>query len=38
VTLPVVFSTTDHAGAKSLRMFRVQNGKWVAITDFISAK
>jgi branched-chain amino acid transport system substrate-binding protein len=38
VTLPVVFSTTDHAGAKSLQMFRVQNGKWVAITDFISAK
>lgn len=38
VTLPVVFSTTDHAGVKSLRMFQVQNGKWVAITDFISAK
>jgi branched-chain amino acid transport system substrate-binding protein len=38
VTLPVKFSPTDHAGVKSTRMFRVENGKWVAITDFISAR
>ncbi len=38
VTQPIVFSDTDHAGAKSLRIFRVENGTWVAITDFISAR
>ncbi len=38
VTLPVQFSSTDHAGVKSLKMFRVENGKWVPITDFISAR
>ena len=38
VTLPVQFSSTDHAGVKSTRMFRVENGRWVAITDFISAR
>ncbi|WP_322495881.1 ABC transporter substrate-binding protein [Chloroflexus sp.] len=38
VTLPVQFSATDHAGVKSLKMFRVENGKWVPITDFITAR
>ncbi len=38
VTLPVQFSPTDHAGVKSMQMFRVENGKWVPITDFISAR
>jgi len=38
VTQPIVFTATDHAGAKSLRLFRVENGTWVAITDFISAR
>ncbi|MGQ9928503.1 MAG: ABC transporter substrate-binding protein [Chloroflexaceae bacterium] len=38
VTQPIVFTETDHAGAKSLRLFRVENGTWVAITDFISAR
>jgi len=38
VTQPIVFSSTDHAGSKALRIFRVENGAWVPITDFITAK
>ncbi|MEF3273037.1 MAG: ABC transporter substrate-binding protein [Chloroflexus sp.] len=38
VTPPVQFSATDHAGLKALKLFRVENGKWVPISDFISAR
>jgi branched-chain amino acid transport system substrate-binding protein len=38
VTAPITFTSTDHAGAKSLRIFEVQNGEWVPITDFVSAE
>jgi branched-chain amino acid transport system substrate-binding protein len=38
VTQPIIFTETDHAGAKSLRLFQVKNGAWEAITDFISAR
>ncbi|NWF80527.1 MAG: ABC transporter substrate-binding protein [Chloroflexi bacterium] len=38
VTQPIVFSSTDHAGSKALRIFRVENGAWVPITEFITAE
>ncbi|HHH40667.1 MAG TPA: branched-chain amino acid ABC transporter substrate-binding protein [Chloroflexi bacterium] len=36
VTAPVSFSPTDHRGTKSLRLFKVENGQWVQLTDYIS--
>ncbi len=38
VTAPITFTPTDHGGNKALRMFKVENGKWIQISDFISAK
>lgn len=38
VTEPIVFSSTDHAGSKALRIFRVENGAWAPITEFITAE
>lgn len=38
VTAPITFSPTDHGGNKALRIFKVENGKWIQVTDFISAK
>ncbi len=38
VTSPITFTPTSHRGNSSLRLFKVENGKWVSLTDFISAK
>ncbi|MDH3735272.1 MAG: ABC transporter substrate-binding protein [Gemmatimonadota bacterium] len=37
VTVPITFSTGDHRGANGMRMFRVENGAWTPITDFMTA-
>jgi len=34
VTVPLSFTSTDHRGAKALRLFRVESGVWVPLTDF----
>ena len=35
VTVPITFSAEDHRGAKGVRLFRVVNGAWQPITDFL---
>ncbi len=37
VTAPISFSSTSHKGNSALRLFQVQNGQWVQISDYISA-
>ena len=37
VTVPLTFTPTDHLGAKGLRIFRVEGGEWVPMTEFIRA-
>ena len=37
VTMPITFTTTDHRGSKGLRLFRVENGAWTPLTDFLTA-
>jgi branched-chain amino acid transport system substrate-binding protein len=37
VTVPISFSPQDHRGASGMRMFRVENGSWTPISDFMSA-
>ena len=37
VTVPLTFTPTDHLGAKGLRMFRVEGGEWMPVTEFIQA-
>ncbi|NOY99338.1 MAG: ABC transporter substrate-binding protein [Chloroflexi bacterium] len=37
VTAPISFSPTSHRGSDSLRLFKVENGKWVQASDYISA-
>ena len=37
VTVPVTLTPTDHRGSKGLRIFRVEGGEWVPITDFVAA-
>lgn len=37
VTSPISFSPTSHKGNKSLRLFKVEDGKWVQLSDYISA-
>ncbi|MGC8827118.1 MAG: ABC transporter substrate-binding protein [Anaerolineae bacterium] len=37
VTSPISFSPTSHKGNKALKLYQVQGGKWVEISDFISA-
>jgi len=37
VTAPISFSPTSHKGNNALRMFKVENGKWVQVSDYISA-
>ncbi len=37
ITSPISFSPTSHKGNNSLRLFQVQGGKWVKLSDFISA-
>ena len=37
VTVPITFTPTDHRGAKGLRIFRVEGGEWVPLTEFVQA-
>ena len=37
VTVPLTFTPTDHLGSKGLRIFRVEGGEWVPMTEFIRA-
>ena len=37
VTVPITFTPSDHLGAKGLRIFRVEDGEWVPMTEFIQA-
>lgn len=37
VTVPITFTDTDHRGAKGLRLFRVSDGAWAPLTDFLLA-
>ena len=34
VTVPITFTPSDHRGSKGLRLFKVENGKWVQMTDY----
>jgi branched-chain amino acid transport system substrate-binding protein len=36
ITSPLTFTSSDHAGNKALRLYQVENGKWVPLTDYIS--
>lgn len=38
VTSPISFSSTSHKGNSSLKLYQVQGGKWVNVSDFISAE
>ncbi len=38
VTSPITFSPESHRGNTALKLYQVQDGKWVAISDFISAE
>lgn len=38
VAAPITFSSTDHRGNKSLKMYRVESGAWNPITDALSAE
>ena len=37
VTSKISFSPESHKGNTALRLYKVENGKWVSITDFITA-
>ena len=37
VTVPLTFTPTDHLGSKGLRIFRVEGGEWLPVTEFIRA-
>lgn len=37
ITLPLTFSTSDHASNKAVQMFSIQGGKWTAVSDYLSA-
>ena len=37
VAMPVTFTPTDHRGAKGLRIYRVEQGAWSPMTDFLEA-
>ncbi|HEY5903942.1 MAG TPA: ABC transporter substrate-binding protein [Anaerolineales bacterium] len=38
VTSPITFTSTSHRGNSALTLFQVKDGKWVKISDFISAE
>jgi branched-chain amino acid transport system substrate-binding protein len=38
VVAPITFTTTDHRGNKSLKMYQVKGGKWEPITDLVAVK
>ncbi len=37
VTAPITFTPQSHRGSTALRLYVVQDGKWTAISDYISA-
>ena len=37
VTVPITFTATDHLGSKGLRIFRVEGGAWLPVTEFVQA-
>ncbi len=37
VTSPISFSPTSHRGNNALKLYQVQGGRWIAISDYISA-
>lgn len=37
VTAPITFTATSHRGNNALRLYEVEGGKWVSVSDFISA-
>ena len=37
VTVPITFTPTDHLGSRGLRIFRVEEGEWLPVTEFIRA-
>lgn len=37
VTYPITFSPQSHRGNIGTRVYQVQSGKWIAVTDFITA-
>lgn len=38
VTAPITFTSSDHRGSKALKLFKVENGQWQQLTDFVSAQ
>ncbi|MBU0492643.1 MAG: ABC transporter substrate-binding protein [Chloroflexi bacterium] len=38
ITAPITFNPNSHKGATALRIYQVQNGRWVPITDYIQAQ
>ncbi len=37
VTSPITFTSEDHRGSKGMRLFRVDNGTWQPLTEFLIA-
>ena len=37
VTVPITFTPTDHLGSRGLRIFRVEGGAWLPVTEFVQA-
>jgi len=37
VTSTLSFSPTSHKGNTALRLYKVEGGKWVSVSEFISA-
>jgi branched-chain amino acid transport system substrate-binding protein len=38
ITAPVSFSADDHQGNRALTMYQVQDGAWVAVSDWIDLR
>ncbi len=38
VTAPLTFSPTDHRGNDAAKLYQVQGGKWVAVSDYIKSR
>ncbi len=38
VTAPISFSATSHKGNNALKLYQVKDGKWIEVSDFISAE
>ncbi len=35
VTVPITFTPQDHWGSKGMRLFKVENGQWQQLTDYL---